>query len=78
MIIDPRDLEVVEWADYMADELEGYVSPPRLDDPEQWKEWALVVVQAPAIAKSNPPDPRAFDDWREWAMRFQQAVTLNT
>jgi hypothetical protein len=78
MIIDPRDLEVGDWTDYMGDELSGYVTPPRLDDPEQWKAWALVVVQAPGIAVSNPPDPRAFDDWREWAMRFQQAVTLNT
>ncbi len=78
MIIDPRHLEIIEWTDYMADELLGISSPPRLDDPEQWKAWALIVVQAPGIAKSNPPDPRHFDDWRDWAMRFQQTVTLNS
>lgn len=78
MIIDPRHLDLIEWTDYMLDELTGYSTPPRLDDPEQWKAWALIVVQSPAIAVSNPPDPRHFDDWRDWAMRFQQAVTLNT
>lgn len=78
MIIDPRFLGVVEWTDFMVDELTGRSAPPRLDDPEQWKAWALLVVQSPQIAASNPPDPRQFDDWREWAMRFNQAVTLNT
>jgi hypothetical protein len=78
MIIDPRHLNVVEWTDYMGDELTGYAAPPRLDDATQWRAWALIVVQAPAIAVSNPPDPRHFSDWRDWAMRFQQAVTVNT
>lgn len=78
MIIDPRDLNVVEWTDYMATELEGYSTPPRLDDPTQWRGWALIVCQSPRIASFNPPNPMQFADWRDWAQRFSQAVTLST
>lgn len=78
MNIDPRFMEVQEWADVMVDELQGYSQPPRLDDPKEWREWALAVIQSPRIAAYNPPQPFTFSDWREWAMRFNQAVPLNT
>ena len=78
MNIDPRYHTVIEWTDYMADELQGYSQPPRLDNAEHWQEWALTVIQSPRIAAFNPPQPFTFSDWREWAMRFNQAVPLNS
>lgn len=76
MNIDPRYLSVTQWTDAMRLQLEGRSAPPRLDDPNAWADWALIVVQAPRIAKMNPPDPRKFLDWRDWASRFNQAVPL--
>lgn len=78
MIIDPRGLSVIEWTDFMTDELLGFSLPPRLDDPTTWQTWALSVCQSPRIAVFNPPNPRQFTDWREWADRFNQAVDLPT
>jgi hypothetical protein len=76
--IDPRGLSVTEWTDAMTLQLLGYSQPPRLDDPDDWRGWALVVVQSPRVATFNPPSPFAFDDWREWAFRFNQMVALAT
>jgi hypothetical protein len=78
VIIDPRGLTVIEWTDYMADELVGFSLPPRLDDPEQWRMWALIVSQSPAVAAFNPPNPLQYLDWSEWAERFNQTVDLPT
>lgn len=77
-MIDPRGLSVIEWTDFMTTPLLGYSQPPRLDDPHDWKIWALMVVQAPRIASFNPPNPLEFADWRQWAERFNQAVALPT
>jgi hypothetical protein len=76
--IDPRLLTTIQWTDAMTLQLVGYAQPPRLDEPERWQEWALVVNLAPRIAAFNPPNPYAFNDWRDWATRFNQAVDLTT
>ena len=78
MNIDPRGLSVFEWTDFMATELLGRSLPPRLDDSDKWKGWALQVCQSPRIAAFNPPNPLQFDDWRQWAERFNQTVDLST
>jgi hypothetical protein len=78
MKIDPRGLTVIEWCDYMTDELTGFSQPPRLDDSEQWLGWALAVCQSPRIAAFNPPNPLQYSDWQEWAELFNQAVDLPT
>lgn len=77
-MINPNSLTVIEWTDYMAVDLVGFSLPPRLDDPNEWQLWALVVNQSPRIAAFNPPNPYAFTEWRDWAMRFNQAVELTT
>ena len=77
MNIDPRGLSVIEWTDFMAAELLGFSQPPRLDDPERWQMWALIVNQSPRIAKFNPPIPSEYTDWRDWAERFNQTVSLS-
>ena len=76
MSIDPRMLSVTDWTDSMTFALSGLARPPRLDNPEYWKEWALTVIQAPRVSRYNPPDPRYFEDWREWAFRFNEALTI--
>jgi hypothetical protein len=77
-MIDPRGLTVTQWTDFMTLNLIGYSQPPRLDDPEEWQMWALLVVQSPRIASFNPPNPLEFRDWLQWAERFNQTVDLAT
>lgn len=78
MTINPLGMNVMQWTDAMALQLFGYSQPPRLDDPNLWQGWALVVSQSPRIATFNPPNPLAFTEWREWAARFNEAVPLPT
>jgi hypothetical protein len=78
VIIDPRGLTVIEWTDYMTDELVGFTTAPRLDVAEQWRMWALAVCQSPNLAAFSPPNPLQYEDWQEWAERFNQAVDLPT
>lgn len=73
--IDPRYCTVQEWTDSMTFPLIDKVKAPRLDNPDNWKEWALTVVQSAKISSFNPPDPRMFDDWREWAFRLNQVLS---
>lgn len=76
MTIDPRDMSVKEWCDYMVLELDVFGAAPILLDPDKWKDWARVVIEFPGVSKFGPPRPESFDDWRQWAIRFNQAVTL--
>ena len=76
LAIDPRFMSAVEWTDQMTLLLDKYGDTTSIDDEKDWREWALVANQMPAVAKVNPPDPRTFDDWREWAMLFIQTVDL--
>lgn len=76
MTIDPRNLDVIDWCDSMAFLLSSAMSPQKLLNSKQWKEWAHAVIQSPKIAQFRPPDPDGFSDWREWAIRFNQAVAL--
>lgn len=77
MIIDPRGLDAITWANQTIPSLARLgVLAPSLQDEEQWRQWGLVVMQDPRVARFNPPIPQGFDDWREWAVRFNQAVPL--
>lgn len=74
MILPTPPMDVIEWTDKMALELERYGAVFRLDEPERWKEWAGRVIAMPKIAVTVPPIPDAFDDWRDWAERFIQTA----
>jgi hypothetical protein len=67
-------MDVIEWTDKMALELERFGAVSRLDEPERWKEWANRVIAMPKIAVTVPPVPDFFNDWREWAERFVQTA----
>ena len=76
MSIDPTDMTVTQWTDAMTIDLTGISTPPRLDSPLAWQQWALVVSQSPRVARTNPPNPLQFTDWREWAIRFNESIDL--
>lgn len=73
-MIDPRGLDVIEWCNFMTQNLQGRAAPPAVSDEKQWKSWASTVCQAPSIARHNPPSPWLFDDWRQWAELFNLTV----
>jgi len=75
-MIDPRGMTVTDWTDSMSYTLERYGNVSRLNDPEQWQNWALGVVSLFDIGKQNPPNPLNYNDWREWAFAFTLAVNL--
>lgn len=77
-MIDPHGLSVMQWTDFMTQNLTGFSEPPRLDNPDDWHVWALTVTLSPRIAAFNPPNPLQFSDWRQWAERFNQTVVLPT
>ena len=76
MNIDPRGMSVIEWTDSMGLVLSSMVIPERLDDPEQWREWAANILDTPSLEGQNAPNPYQFESWRDWAMRFNQVVDL--
>lgn len=76
MNINPIGMAVKDWCDWMVSELRAYGLVAILDDPRNWRQWAIRVSELPGLAGFNPPDPRAFDDFYEWAQRFNGAVQL--
>ena len=81
MIIDPRGFamdEVIQWADRMTGELGFFAnelngSDPnyeRLDDPDNWQDWAMGVFGGSDSLGQDVPDPMAYDNWKEWAERM--------
>lgn len=75
MLPDPRDLELVEWTDYVNLDVGSYGIAPILRDESEWREWAATVCSFQEIAARSPPSPYAFDDWKDWATRFIQSTS---
>lgn len=78
-IINPTGFaNVIEWADVMAGQLGFFTDRAagadeqfeRLDNPEQWQDWACGVFGGTDALGQDVPDPYAYDDWREWAERM--------
>lgn len=81
MIVDPSGFgqhEVIAWADIMAGHL-GFFSDitngsdanfERLDDPDEWQDWAMGVFGGSDPLGQDVPDPYAYDNWKEWAERM--------
>ena len=78
-VINPQGFEnVIEWADQMTGQL-GFLSDEaagsdanygRLDDPDEWQDWASTLFGGTDRLGQDAPDPYAYDDWREWAERL--------
>lgn len=75
-MINPQGMTVTDWTDSMVYTLEKYGSVSRLNDPDQWQNWALGVVSFFEVGKQNPPNPLNYDNWQDWAFAFTQAVNL--
>ncbi len=74
--IDPRYMTVTEWADRMNLLVDPICLPERLDDPEEWQDWATNLMDSCTNEGQNIPDPYAYDNWMDWAERFNQVVEL--
>jgi hypothetical protein len=69
----PVGIELRDWADQTALDLDPYGAFGRLMDETRWQDWAMQIVNNASI-KENIPIPYNFDDWREWAQRFCETV----
>jgi len=72
--IDPRNMEVMEWADKMTPLLNTYGDVGKLDSPDNWQNWATGVILINQKWQSVAPIPYQYTDWRDWAERFLQVI----
>jgi hypothetical protein len=69
----PTGMGLQDWADQIALDLDSYGALGRLDDVDNWQNWAMQFINNTTLGR-NFPLPYDFDDWREWAERFCQAT----
>ena len=69
----PTGMRLQDWADQVALDLDSYGALGRLDDVDNWQNWAMQFLNNTTLGR-NFPLPYDFDDWREWAERFCQAT----
>ena len=69
----PTNLELFDWANQIALDLDPYGSFGRLDNDSEWQNWAMQFLNNTTLGR-NFPDPYGFDDWEEWAERFCQTL----
>jgi len=70
----PTRMDLVDWANQVAIDLDPYGSFGRLDDPDNWQNWAMQFFNNAALGR-NFPNPYDFKDWQEWAERFVQTLS---
>jgi hypothetical protein len=71
-MIDPRGLEIHEWADFVIPLVSEYGTVGRLDIGADWKAWALQIASLTEMQKQGVPSPNEFADWKDWAYQFFQ------
>jgi hypothetical protein len=69
----PLYMELRDWADQITLDLDSYGAFGRLEDADDWQNWAMQFLNILSL-KENFPNPYQFDDWREWAERFCQTA----
>ena len=69
----PTNMGLRDWADQIALDLDPYGSFGRLNNVDDWQNWAVQFLNNTAL-NENIPVPYSFKDWREWAQRFCQVV----
>lgn len=67
--IDPRGMDLKQWADFLVQDY-GSDFLPILLDPDRWQDWAMRVIEAPSFASQSAPSPLGFSTWRPWAERL--------
>ena len=69
----PTGMGLRDWADQIALDLDNYGTFGRLDNVDNWQNWAMQFLNNTSLGR-NFPLPYDFDDWRDWAERFCQAA----
>ena len=69
----PTGMGLRDWADQIALDLEPYGTFGRLDDEDQWQNWAMQFLNNMTL-RENFPIPYSFESWREGAERFCQVL----
>lgn len=69
----PVNMQLRDWADQIALDLDRYGAFGRLDDENRWQDWAMQFLNNTAL-KNNFPVPYNFNNWKEWAERFCQVL----
>lgn len=70
----PSYMKLNDWADQMSLDLDAYGSFGRLDDVEEWQNWAMQFLNNTTLGR-NFPNPYDFDNWQDWAERFCQSLS---
>lgn len=69
----PELMSFLDWADNLQIEFpKGNI--PRIDDENDWQDWAEALLQIDELDNYNIPTPFQFNDWREWAARFIEVI----
>ena len=69
----PTHLTLRDWADQITLDFDSYGAFGRLEDENNWQNWAMQFINNLTL-RENFPIPYQFDDWREWAERFCQTA----
>ena len=70
----PSYMQLNDWADQIALDLDSYGAFGRLDKDGNWQDWAMQFLNTTSL-RNNFPRPYDFTDWREWAKRFCQSLS---
>lgn len=70
----PVYMQLNDWADQIALDLDSYGAFGRLDDVSNWQNWAMQFLNNTSLGR-NLPNPYDFEDWQEWAERFVQTLS---
>lgn len=65
----PVNLTLLDWAAQVVLDLDTCGAFGRLDNPNDWQNWAAQFTNNLSVDR-NLPNPYGFADWREWAERF--------
>lgn len=70
----PTHMNVIDWSSQVALDLDPYGSFGRLDDPDNWQNWAMQFLNNTTLGR-NFPNPYDFSGWHDWADRFCQTLS---
>lgn len=69
----PYGMELRDWADQIALDLDPYGAFGRLDVESNWQNWGMQFINNMTL-RENFPVPYDYTDWREWAERVCQVL----
>lgn len=73
IITNPDFMSAVDWADRVALDITGYGAVGRLDSEIGWREWAVQLLNLPALP-TGTPNPYNYTYWRDWARDFVKVL----